>query len=106
AFAPPEYDVARTELLLQLMPGVGPSMLRPVLRMLGRRLARQFLEAYRARAKLDDEMLLRCRALQALRLIAIVRAPLLEADDTVRRLWRPYERALARRWRALTGHEV
>ena len=100
-FAPPAYDVARTELLLRLMPGVGPITLRPLVRLLGRRASRQFVDAYRAVHALDATALEHCRALHALRLVALVRSG--DAAPGVHRLWRPFEAELARRWEALTG---
>jgi aminoglycoside phosphotransferase (APT) family kinase protein len=103
--APREYDVARSELLLRLMPGVGAAPLRPLVRLLGRRLARQFLAAYATRNVLDAALLDRCRALHALRLLQLVRAPGL-ATDSVRALWRPFARELAQSWTTLTGEEV
>jgi aminoglycoside phosphotransferase (APT) family kinase protein len=103
-FAPPEYDVARTEVILRLMPGIGPSVLRPAVRLLGRRVSRQFVEAYAALNRLDATTLERCRALHALRLVALVRAG--GGALGVRELWRPFERELARRWQAITGVAV
>lgn len=96
-----EHDVARTELLLALMPGVGPAAIRPVLRWLGARAARQFLRAYRARAALDPAALDVFRALHVLRLIALARTPG-STPTGVYNLWRPLEPALLRRWRHLT----
>lgn len=103
-FAPREYDVARTELLLLMMPGVGPAILRPLVWLLGRRAAVRFVDAYRARTAIDAALLDRCRALQALRLIALVRTD--GGSEGVRRLWRPYEAALVRRWFRLTDEPV
>ena len=101
-FGPREYDVARTELLLLLMPGVGAPHLRPLVRLLGRRAAPQFVRAYGARAALDLSTLDRCRALHALRLVALIRTEGVAADR-VRALWRPFERELVRRWESLSG---
>lgn len=101
-FAPRAYDVARTETLLMLMPGIGSAPLRPFVRLLGRRVARQFVSAYVSQAPIDGATLDRCRALHALRLVALVRSAGMAADG-VRRLWRPFERELSGRWEKLTG---
>jgi aminoglycoside phosphotransferase (APT) family kinase protein len=103
-FAPREFDVARTELLLRLMPGVGVAAVRPLVRLLGRRVARQFLANYASCCPLDAVVLDRCRALHALRLVALLRTRGAAADG-VRRLWQPFERELALLWTRLTdGH--
>jgi aminoglycoside phosphotransferase (APT) family kinase protein len=103
-FGPAEYDVARTELLLEMMPGVGGALLRPALRLLGRRLARQFVTTYREHATLDDQVLRLCRALHVLRLIDLVQGR--PSEDRVRKLWQPFARELAARWQSLTGISV
>jgi aminoglycoside phosphotransferase (APT) family kinase protein len=103
--APREYDVARTETLFALMPGVGPRALSGALRWLGARAARQFVAAYVRRVPLDRDRLDFCRVLHALRLISIARGAGL-APAGVRRLWQPLEEVLARRWQRLTGRAV
>ena len=96
------YDVARTELLLLLMPSVGTGALRPLVRLLGRRAAAQFVRAYRSDQPIDEAGLTASRALHALRIIALVLTPGLAAD-AVRSLWRPFLGELTARWSKLTG---
>jgi aminoglycoside phosphotransferase (APT) family kinase protein len=103
--APREYDVARTETLSVLMPGVGPAAVRGLLRWIGARLARRFVAAYEAQVRLDRNVLDFCRALHALRLIAIARTPS-SAPARVHRLWRSLEPVLSRRWSRVTGREI
>jgi len=103
--APREYDIARTELALSLMPGVGFPGIRRLVRAFGARAARQFLAAYRAQAPLDASMLESCRALHVLRLLALARSGEMPATE-VRRLWIALEPVLAQRWRALTGRAI
>ncbi len=103
-FAPREYDVARTELLLLLMPGVGRTVLRPLVRLLGQRAAARFVDGYRAHAPIDETMLHRCRALHVLRLIALLRSG--DGAEGVRRMWQPFAATLARRWMQLTGERA
>ncbi len=103
--APREYDVARTETLFALMPGVGPVAIGGLLRWIGARLARRFVAAYDARIRVDRAVLDFCRALHALRLIAIARTPAM-APAGVHRLWRSLEPALVRRWGRVTGQSI
>jgi aminoglycoside phosphotransferase (APT) family kinase protein len=100
--APRAFDVARSALLLRLMPGVGGRLLRQLVRLLGRRASRQFVDAYATPAPLDSASLARCEALHVLRLVALIRSPGL-ATAGVRALWRPFERTLATDWTRLTG---
>ena len=103
--APRSYDIARTELLLQLMPGVGSTAIKPLVRLLGRRAANQFLRAYQPVQQIDEASLVASRALHALRIVALVCTPGLAAD-AVRALWRPFASELTARWVKLTGVEL
>ncbi|HJQ55610.1 MAG TPA: phosphotransferase [Vineibacter sp.] len=105
ALAPREYDVARTETLFALMPGIGPPLLGGLIRRLGRRAARQFVNAYETQVRLDGDTLDFCRAFHALRLIAIARTPSI-APAGVHRLWRSLDCVLVRRWQRLTGQPI
>jgi len=98
---PREYDVARTELLFLMMPGTS-RLLRPVLLLLGRRAARQFVEAYAAHHRLNPEALDFFRRYHVLRLIGVTRIPGLSSIGAAR-LWRPLERSLVKRWTKITG---
>ena len=103
--APREYDVARTEALFVLMPGVGPAAIGGLVRWFGARGARRFVAAYDERLRLHRDVLDFCRALHALRLIAIARTPAM-APAGVHRLWRSLEPVLVRRWVRMTGQGI
>jgi len=80
---PRELDVARTALILELLPGV-PAPARRLLRRLSRGSARAFIDAYTARAPVDRSILAWCMTLHRARLLAIARQP-----GTVGAVWRP-----------------
>lgn len=91
---PREFDLARTALVLELIPGIRITALRPLLTVFGRRAARAFLEAYRAGAPFDTARYEWCRALSSLRLLTVVLA--LQPDTAVARNWAPTRRTLRR----------
>jgi aminoglycoside phosphotransferase (APT) family kinase protein len=89
--APPEFDVARTACVLATLPGVSRSAQR-WLAPLGRRSARQFVDAYRARADLDPIALDWFDVLHAARLLSVGRG-----TGSIAHLWRPLRPALESR---------
>jgi aminoglycoside phosphotransferase (APT) family kinase protein len=91
---PPELDVARSELLFSLVPGVLPRPARPLIMAVGRRSARSFRAAYSRRRTIDGPALGWYRALHALRLSALLatRAPV----DPVADQWQPVAPQLRR----------
>lgn len=70
--AEPAFDVAYTAQLLEAMPVAAPRAARPLLRLLGRRAARQFLESYQRKSSFDASRLRWYEALHALHLLARV----------------------------------
>jgi aminoglycoside phosphotransferase (APT) family kinase protein len=98
--APPEFDVARTACILATLPGVSRSAQR-WLAPLGRRSARRFVDAYRARADLDQTALHWFDVLHAARLLSVGRGAGSVAD-----LWRPLRPALESRIASRLGTAV
>jgi aminoglycoside phosphotransferase (APT) family kinase protein len=88
---PAELDVARTALILALLPGIARSAQR-LLAPLGRRTARRFVEAYAARRPLDDDALAWFDMLHAARLLVVARG-----SGPVAEQWRPLVPALCAR---------
>lgn len=106
--AAPEYDVARTSLILATVPVPMPRGLRPLVQALGRRSARVFRAAYRELRPLDDESLVWHDALHCARTLALVArhrraAPGDGLGDGPGALWDPVAPAVARRLEEATG---
>lgn len=100
--APREYDVARTQLMLELIPGVRVRAILPMLQVFGRRSARAFVARYERSATLDPARLHWHRQLAALRLLVLVLGA--EPDSSVAGAWRPTRKGLRRV--ALQGRPV
>jgi aminoglycoside phosphotransferase (APT) family kinase protein len=90
---PAELDVARSALILSLVPGEISRVVRPIVMRMGRRAAQSFTTAYRRQRPVDDTALRWCTGLHALRLLTVVLAR--SDDDRVAGNWRPLGRHLA-----------
>lgn len=90
---PAEFDLARTVLVLELLPAIAAAA-RPLLTVFGRRTAAAFLATYRSGSPYDPERLAWCRAVSALRLLTVVLG--LQRGTPVARNWAPTRRQLRR----------
>ncbi len=88
---PPELDVARTALILGLLPGVS-GFARRVLGRAAAKTERSFVDAYAALRPVDRDALRWCDALHCARLLAVA-----QRSGPVADVWRPLARALERR---------
>jgi aminoglycoside phosphotransferase (APT) family kinase protein len=95
--APREYDVARTALILALLPGV-PRAARRLLAWTARRSARSFVAEYVRRHPIDRDALRWFDVAHSARLLAVARR-----SGNVADLWRPLVGALDARVGAATG---
>jgi aminoglycoside phosphotransferase (APT) family kinase protein len=103
----PEFDVARTKVILDSVPGMSSALLRPLVQAFGRRSGAAFVQAYASRTPLDADRLRWWEAAHCLRLVAMVRERRVtgrsSAGERVVALWVPLEERLRRRLLALMG---
>ncbi|MDZ4827222.1 MAG: phosphotransferase [Actinomycetota bacterium] len=99
SIGPPELDVARTALLLGLLPGVS-GFARKVLGRSAAKTERAFVDAYAARRPLDRDALRWCDALHCARLLAVA-----QRTGPVAEVWRPLAPALTSRLVRVTAGE-
>jgi aminoglycoside phosphotransferase (APT) family kinase protein len=90
---PAELDVARSALMLRLVPGELPRVARPMIMRLGRRAEAAFVANYGMGRDYDENALRWCTALHAVRLVTVVL--MRPGSDRVAALWRPVGRQLA-----------
>lgn len=104
-----QFDVARTALILRMVPGKMSPLGRRVVQRLGNRSASRFLAAYRERQSLDTGLLDWHEALHCLRLIVMLlaaRAGAGDASPDVVNAWGPCLPRLQDRLASLSGIRV
>jgi aminoglycoside phosphotransferase (APT) family kinase protein len=92
--APREYDVARSQLMLELIPGIRVPAILPLLQVFGRRSAKAFVARYAQSETLDRARLRWYRQLAALRLLVLVIGA--EPESAIAANWNPTRRGLRR----------
>jgi len=103
----PEFDVARTKVILDCVPGMSSALLRPFVQWFGRRAGAQFVRSYSSLSPLDARLLRWWEAVHCLRLVAILRerrvTGVSSASEGVVAVWDPLEGRLAARLAELMG---
>ncbi len=100
-----EFDVARTKVILDTVPGMSSRFLRPLVQSFGRRAGRAFVLSYSRQRELDEDRLRFWEAAHCLRLVAMV-SPVQGAravNDNVADLWAPLRTRLLSRFDQLLG---
>jgi aminoglycoside phosphotransferase (APT) family kinase protein len=89
---PAELDIARSALILRLVPGEVSRAVRPLIMRFGQRAASAFTASYAERRPFDSGLFRWCTGLHALRLLTVVLRG--NHDDSIARQWRPVSRRL------------
>ena len=102
----PEFDVARTKVILDSVPGMSSNILRPLVQSFGRRSGSTFVQNYENRSPLNADRLRWWEAVHCLRLVALVREHRATGRSSVSKgvvaVWDPLEQRLANRLVELT----